>query len=449
MLTTSNPVDLPPDQLDRDSFIKALIAQIDSIAAIDLKRLPAPRVIAVDAAWGQGKSWLANALKHTLDNRSADAKTVMIDAFRYDHHDDAFAVIAASLMAALRPNEERKRNLLRTAGQVLKVTTPAVIKGVSKLALSYVGIDSDVISKSVQAATDAAIEGAADFSEDAVERLFDRYASTQSVHDDFIASLGQITSAEPNPVVVLIDELDRCRPTFALEILERIKHLFTAPNIVFVLFWNGQALHESIKHTYGRDIDASSYLSKFVALELPLSVSSAQKSVNQWRYMNFLINNDSLKSQGLHGQYFGECMAEISEVINPTLRDAEKAVLLYVQIKGSDWHDPHALAFLLLLRLSDKTAYNRMLRQEPQVFEMQAMRFDLRDENKISGAIRSLRAYLRYLGKEQYFKAQESLKRNTDISAQDTEVLELSHNGHDAKVVLRTLTFIESKLIGR
>jgi predicted KAP-like P-loop ATPase len=64
--------------------------------------------------------------------------------------------------------------------------------------------------------------------------------------------------------VFVIDELDRCRPPFAPEVLENIKHLFSVPNIVFILSMNRSQIEESIRCEYGTQVHASKYLQKFV-----------------------------------------------------------------------------------------------------------------------------------------------------------------------------------------
>lgn len=64
-----------------------------------------------------------------------------------------------------------------------------------------------------------------------------------------------------------IDELDRCRPTFAIELLERIKHLFDIQNIVFVLSIDKEQLEASTAAAYGSAINAPEYLRRFIDLE--------------------------------------------------------------------------------------------------------------------------------------------------------------------------------------
>lgn len=106
------------------------------------------------------------------------------------------------------------------------------------------------------AMVEAIVESASTASEKAVEKLLDVYANTQVAQNEFVKTLSSLTKDLPKPFVVIIDELDRCRPSFALEFLERIKHLFAAENVVFVLFWNANSICESVRHSYGQGTNA-------------------------------------------------------------------------------------------------------------------------------------------------------------------------------------------------
>lgn len=70
-------------------------------------------------------------------------------------------------------------------------------------------------------------------------------------------------------IVVLIDELDRCRPDYAIEVLERIKHLFPLENFVFIFAISKSQLEKSVQHVFG-DIDAFQYLKRFFDYQLLL-----------------------------------------------------------------------------------------------------------------------------------------------------------------------------------
>jgi hypothetical protein len=68
------------------------------------------------------------------------------------------------------------------------------------------------------------------------------------------------------PLIFIVDELDRCRPSFSLELLEIIKHFFQVENVHFVPGVHMEQLKNSVKVTYGPDIDAQLYLQKFIDL---------------------------------------------------------------------------------------------------------------------------------------------------------------------------------------
>lgn len=70
--------------------------------------------------------------------------------------------------------------------------------------------------------------------------------------------------------MLFVDELDRCRPDFAVNMLEIIKHTFNVKGVQFVLVTNTQQLRSSINHCYGETVDAQRYLDKFLKYSFSL-----------------------------------------------------------------------------------------------------------------------------------------------------------------------------------
>lgn len=71
-------------------------------------------------------------------------------------------------------------------------------------------------------------------------------------------------------IVFFIDELDRCKPTYAVNLLERIKHYLTLDNVIFVFSVNIEQLTHTIKKNYGDGFDAYRYLDRFFNLQIKL-----------------------------------------------------------------------------------------------------------------------------------------------------------------------------------
>ena len=106
------------------------------------------------------------------------------------------------------------------------------------------------------------------------ETRITKYQEAQSSIAEFRAKLGQMAEAliESNGcnLIVMIDELDRCRPSYAVELLEVAKHLFEVEHIVFALAVNRTQLAHSIRALYGSDFDAGGYLRRFFDVDFML-----------------------------------------------------------------------------------------------------------------------------------------------------------------------------------
>ena len=77
----------------------------------------------------------------------------------------------------------------------------------------------------------------------------------------------QKIATDKKPLIIVVDELDRCRPDYALSVLEIVKHFFNVKNVHFVLGVNLRALENSVEARYGTGIDANNYLKKFIHIK--------------------------------------------------------------------------------------------------------------------------------------------------------------------------------------
>lgn len=89
--------------------------------------------------------------------------------------------------------------------------------------------------------------------------------------------LKSLLSERGNRLVVFIDELDRCKPSYAVRLLERIKHYFTNDQITFVFSINMSELQHTIRKYYGNEFDGSRYLERFFDLRVTLPPANLQR----------------------------------------------------------------------------------------------------------------------------------------------------------------------------
>jgi len=240
-------------------------------------------VLNVDADWGGGKSFFLEGL--ALDLEEKGHLVARINAWKDDHAPDPYVAIMAAIDKAfapliVKPGAVRKAwNVTKKSGGPIALRVgAAVVKGLAK---RHVGLDfdelaaiSDVGDDVSDVAETALDEGVAAAGKE-LERLFDAsldglikgFQKTERAMVDFRTKLANaiksIDGQKKAPFFVLVDELDRCRPTYAVALLERVKHLFDVDGIIFVFATNSDQLQHSISGAYGPNFNGFRYLKRF------------------------------------------------------------------------------------------------------------------------------------------------------------------------------------------
>jgi hypothetical protein len=137
------------------------------------------------------------------------------------------------------------------------------------------------------------------------------------------------------PIIFIIDELDRCRPDFAIDIIEQIKHLFSVDGITFLIVTNRQQMEDSIKARYGADINATNYLHKFINiwLRLPRTIDYNVNNFGDkyFRHIIGLMYNENEKAVNSEAK---KILSELIKYYNPSFREIEKIATYYALINN-------------------------------------------------------------------------------------------------------------------
>ncbi|MBI1385223.1 MAG: hypothetical protein GC150_09960 [Rhizobiales bacterium] len=171
--------------------------------------------------------------------------------------------------------------------------------------------------------------------------------------------------ADLKPLVFIIDELDRCTPPFALALLERIKHVLSVPNVQFVLGAHLAQLRTSVRATYGGDIDATTYLQKFIHVTVPLFDASEHKRNSAIRkYARYLACN--LEFPGHHrdnSEHILDLLDLYAQHSTLTLRDLDRLytiiALSFSIADNSTMFCPPLVAGLTILKLKHPELYKK------------------------------------------------------------------------------------------
>lgn len=322
-------------------------------------------VMAVDASWGMGKSYFARNWECKLLHD--DYKVCYIDAFEYDFTDDPFMTITSNLIEAFEFTElDEVSNKLNTFFRAFKghlgVAVPALVGGVVKLVsgIPYADLVAE-IAGGLTDATGKAVKEAKNKSMNPAYEVLQSDLSYNAAMTQFKDKLKELIKKQNSdkPFIVIVDELDRCKPTYAIEFLEKLKHLFDIPNIIFILFINEKELVNAISHTYG--IDGKNYLGKFIQVFSRFNRYQYYNS-HIWSYINkkYLENDDYYKDifgNNLINDYI--YLFEEMSHIYPDLsyRDVDNILMSYKCLDIKNIHHIGLSIILKIIKLKDSAFY--------------------------------------------------------------------------------------------
>jgi hypothetical protein len=213
---------------------------------------------------------------------------VYFDAFEHDYQDDPLIALTSAIAERLENDTDGTKDKSRAKAALNKVKAAAPILGRGLFRVATSMATAGLVANADQHVADAAKETLDDIAAAGAEAVGDELAKvsesfwqkeTQKKHAMLVFREGLRALTEPdengNPtrrLILVIDELDRCRPDYALNMLETLKHVFAIPGVQLVLGVNMDALADSVRARYGVEYDAELYLQKFVHLTMLLKV---------------------------------------------------------------------------------------------------------------------------------------------------------------------------------
>lgn len=215
-----------------------------------------PFVISLEGQWGTGKTTFIKQWEDILT--SQEHIPIYINAWETDFATDPLAPLASAFLEVSKKLDIADK---------LKPTTIAFGKAV------------------VVAATRVAMANTLQFTDKDIreelnteaQKVLNLFSEQKSVYADLKHQLQLFAKAVKerfegkSKIVVLVDELDRCRPSYAIDMLERIKHIFDVEGFIFVLAIDRQQLNASVRHTFGVNTDTEEYLGRFIDFRIELS----------------------------------------------------------------------------------------------------------------------------------------------------------------------------------
>lgn len=280
----------------------------------------------IDGGWGTGKTEFCHKLINLMQENEAH-HLIYVDAFKADHADEPLMTVLAEIINIL-PDEEAKNGFISKALPTVRYGVKTLAKaGIAHLLRQDAADIVNGFDKEIQKAADKAIDAS-------VQSILKDHVKAEQNLKSLQTSLAEI--AAQKSIVLFIDELDRCRPDFAVDMLEIIKHTFDVEGVSFVLITNTQQLKASINHCYGQTVDAQRYLDKFVKFTFTLpsefAVNSHQKAdVSITHYKHMIRQSSALEATKLDQDAALAFISHVIKVHQLSLREVE-TLIRYLEI---------------------------------------------------------------------------------------------------------------------
>lgn len=218
--------------------------------------------IFIDAPWGMGKTYFGEALKEYLEQNNEDYKVEKINVWEIDY----FSNPMKSLLGEFKDKGILEDGILSLGEELIKLNWKNVSKKIipfifeicSPIIKTVIGIESKKVMESVENLISEA--------ETIKYPEMDEYEKYKKAVKDFKNELNKDSKKK----IIIIDELDRCRPDYAISLLEVVKHFFGVKNIIFIFLVNKEQLKNTVLSLYLKEDKNEEYFEKFFDIEFQL-----------------------------------------------------------------------------------------------------------------------------------------------------------------------------------
>ena len=368
-----------PFEVDQDDPFKGdALGRSENASVLTqlIKSIDEPFVLGIDSGWGTGKTTFVKMWMQSLKNNNFPC--LYFNAWENDFSEDPLI----SLIGEIQDNLDNIIN--KSSGSKAKKYFNEAKKLGYKVAKKSIPIAIKIATSGIVDLSDFAGKDLPEFFASLAKEKIVSYEKEKKTLQKFKATLQEFVSEligkEPDSqekLIFFIDELDRCRPTFAIELLEKVKHLFSVKGIIFVLSIDKKQIIHAIKSIYGIGMDAGGYLRRFIDLSYRLPQPTADHFIS-YLFSHFGLEGffDAIPTKkGLDQKdQFIETFIGLSDMFKLSLRVQEQCftqftILLRTTPKHQYFH-PILAAALIIIKAALPKLYENLAYGEKTGWEV-------------------------------------------------------------------------------
>lgn len=342
------------DQIGRNTDIHAFVDILNS--------LEDSCSIALDGAWGSGKTFFVKQAKMVLESCSPiESKSEYRDEVKTvwkNYHSGKEPEFQAQLCVYYDAWENDNDgdpilSLVYSILQQVDEETPfpkdnKIFEKVAALADCITGKSTTAVLESMKS-----------------DSVLDDLRKSKSIHSTIAEFLDHLLDERANRLIVIVDELDRCKPDYAVRVLEKIKHYFDNERITFVFAVNVQELQHTISSYYGSHFDSCRYLDRFFDLRIALPPANLQRYYQSIDFQSDYYTVDFVCKKIIEKFHFS--LREISRFLK-AMKIAEYELTHSDRFSFSDPEqltaricEIYLVPLLIALEISDMNAYTQLI----------------------------------------------------------------------------------------
>lgn len=330
-----------------------------------LSLIEEPFVLSVTSPWGTGKTTFVKMWEQYLKNQGFEC--LYFNAWESDFNTDPLipliGEIQAEIISQLDESKSKAKEYFDKAKRISGTLARRALPAAAKIATAGV-LDLDNLTEGT----------ISDLIAQEAKKRIDSYETTKQTIKEFKKNLEgfakELKKDTGKPVIFFIDELDRCRPPYAIELLERAKHLFSVPGIIFVLVIDKDQICSSIKAQYSPDMSVDGYLRRFIDLEYQLPAANVKDFCDyvfeQTNLKEFFRQRNERDQQ--EAVELLDVLKSLSEIFDFSLRVIEQCFtqlnIALLTIPNNRLIFPSFLAFLIALKAANRKLYNQFIKGE-------------------------------------------------------------------------------------
>ena len=341
------------DKLNLKSFAENLLQNMEKGTASNIGEQGA-WTISLNAEFGNGKTTFLEMFKHFIEDEHKEKYNIIsINAWEADFYGQPIIAILSELSNYMKKNEnwkDKAQDLITKAGKIS-------INNIEQ-------VTSLIVQKTIQLGTGVSLDISKlleQIKNSMGEEIFKNINQKKSAIEEIKNTISEYT--KDKKLIIIVDELDRARPDYAVHFLEDIKHFFDIKNVIFLVGVNRKQMSATVKCLYGQELDFEGYYRKFFKqeIDLPDPYKSAQNLINDLIKKTKVKYSNTTDRDYRINNYYLSC-----KIFELTLREVETSIRIFENILGSNayettWMYLDCYPFFICLYIKNKKIFTQIL----------------------------------------------------------------------------------------